>query len=216
MGTDWDLYEEIDGAVENLVEIYQGARVSYEGINTPQPTVGLPRAGKQGNPGTNTAGRNFGKYNKGVYQNALKNGHKLGVFANSDHISTHTSFGGVYVTEFTRAGIIEGLNARRTIAGTDKIFVELSANGQLMGSVFETGDKPELTIAVYGTAPLKRVTIVRNEANYRPFEPGAKEFEITFTDPAPVAGENRYYLRVEQADGNMAWSTPVWITYKQP
>jgi hypothetical protein len=216
MGTDWDLYKQIDGAVENLVEIYQGARVSYEGIDLPQPTVGRSRAGKQTKPGTNKRGRDFGKYNKGVYQNALKNGHTLGVFASSDHISTHTSFGGVYVTEFTRQGIIEGLNARRTIAATDKIFVELSANGRMLGSKFATSDKPVMKIAVFGTAPVDRVTIVRNETNYRPFEPGTKKFSVTFTDTAPLVGENRYYLRVEQADGNMAWSTPLWITYKKP
>jgi hypothetical protein len=27
-------------------------------------------------------------------------------------------------------------------------------------------------------------------------------------------GENRYYVRVEQVDGNMAWSSPVWVTRK--
>lgn len=213
MGTDWDLYEEIDNAVENLVEIYQGARVSYEGINTPQPTVGYPRQGKEPYPGTDAKGRAFGKHNKGVYQNALKNGYKLGVFANSDHISTNTSFGGVYVEDFTREGIIEGLNARRTIAATDKILVELSVGDRPLGTVFQTDQKPELKMAVHGTAPIQRVTIVRNETNYRPFEPQANEFEATFTDPSPVVGENRYYIRVEQVDGNMAWSTPIWVTY---
>src|SRR5262249_50408313 len=138
MGTDWNLYKQIDSAVENLVEIYQGARVSYEGLGAPQPTVGLgkkekynaaTRAETPDPPAPPAPITAFGKYNNGVYQNALRNGHKLGVFASSDHISTHTSFGGVYVEKFTREGIIEALSARRTIAGTDKIFVEFSCNG---------------------------------------------------------------------------------------
>jgi hypothetical protein len=33
-----------------------------------------------------------------------------------------------------------------------------------------------------------------------------------WTDPSPLAGENRYYLRIEQSDGNMAWSSPMWVT----
>lgn len=215
MGTNWDLYEQIDNAVENLVEIYQGCRVSYEGIGTPQPTVGLPRRAKPASGKEPGAGRDFGKYNKGVYQNALQNGYKLGVFASSDHISTHTTFGGVYTEAFSREGILEAMNTRRTIAATDKIFLEFSCNGRLLGSIFETDKKLTLKVAVSGTAKLKRITIVRNEADYKLFEPKGKKFTKTFTDPEPIEGENRYYIRVEQTDGNMAWSSPVWVTYKQ-
>jgi len=224
MGTDWDKYERIDGAVENTVEIFQGARVSYEGLGAPQPTVGL-RAAQAYTPDTSSkavipappeAIGDFGEErNNGVYQHALARGHKLGVFASSDHISTHTSFGGVYVEDFTREGIIEGFKARRSVAATDKIFVEFSCDGKPMGSMVETGGKPGLKFAVGGTAAIKRVTIVRNEANYKVWEPGKREFASDFTDAEPLAGENRYYLRVEQADGNMAWSSPVWVTVKK-
>jgi hypothetical protein len=215
MGTDWDLYEQIDNAVENLVEIYQGCRVSYEGIGTPQPTVGLPLKTKSAGGRKPGAGKDFGKYNKGVYQNALQNGYKLGVFANSDHISTHTTFGGAYAKTFTREGILEAMNARRTIAATDKIFLAFSCNGRLLGSIFETDKKPALNVAVSGTARLKRITIVRNEVDYKVFEPKGRKFAKAFTDSEPIVGENRYYVRVEQADGNMAWASPIWVTYKE-
>jgi hypothetical protein len=136
------------------------------------------------------------------------------VFASSDHISQHTSFGGVYVENFTREGIIAAFQARRSLAATDKIFVEFSCNGQAMGSVFETGGKPELKFFINGSAPLKRVTLVRNEADHKIWETDKREFADAFTDPAPLTGENRYYLRVEQTDGSMAWSSPVWVTIK--
>ncbi|MBI3878711.1 MAG: hypothetical protein HY301_01420 [Verrucomicrobia bacterium] len=224
MGTDWDKYERIDGKLENTVEIFQGARVSYEGLGAPQPTVGL-RVGQKYTADTASKAvipappepiTDFGaERNNGVYQHALAKGHKLGVFASSDHISQHTSFGGVYVEENTRLGIIEGFRARRSIAATDKIFVEFSCDGKPMGTLLETSGKPELKFAVNGTASLKRVTIVRNEVNYKVYEPGKRELAATFTDAAPLAGENRYYLRVEQVDGNMAWSSPVWVTVKR-
>jgi len=223
MGTDWDKYERIDNTLENTVEIYQGARVSYEGLGAPQPTVGL-RVGDPYNPDAKSEAvipappapiENFGtNRNNGVYQHALARGHRLGVFASSDHISTHTSFGGVYVEEFTREGIVEGFRARRSIAATDKIFVEFSCNGQPMGSVFEATRKPDITFAVNGTASIKRVTLVRNETNHHVWEPNRRDFKGEFADAAPPAGENRYYLRVEQNDGNMAWSSPVWVTVK--
>jgi hypothetical protein len=221
MGTDWNLYKQIDSTVENLVEIYQGARVSYEGLGAPQPTVGLEKKQKY-NPATKAETpdppapiTDFGKYNNGVYQNALRNGHRLGVFASSDHISTHTSFGGVYVEKFTREGIIEALNARRTVAGTDKIFLEFSCNGRPLGSIFESAVLPRLEVSVKGTAPLKRVTLVRNETDYKVFETSDREFRTSFEDPQPIAGENRYYVRVEQSDGNMAWASPVWVTVQK-
>jgi len=118
------------------------------------------------------------------------------------------------VKDFTREGIIEGLNARRTIAATDKIFVEFTCNGYLLGTEIEVHGKPLLVFKVDGTAAISRVTLVRNEKNYRQWEPKAKRFESSFTDETPEPGENRYYLRIEQADGNMAWSSPVWAQVK--
>jgi len=230
MGTDWTKYEKgIDNTYENTVEIFQGARVSYEALGAAQPTVGL-RVGENYTP-HKMAGEEHPKppgvitdfdagfakapgYNNGVYQKALSVGHKLSVFASSDHIATHTSFGGVYVEEFTREGIITGFKARHTCAATDKIFVELSCGDHLMGEVFETDKKPVLTFQIFGTAPLKRVTIIRNEEDYHVIEPNKKSVSGSWADASPVAGENRYYLRIEQKDGNMAWSSPLWITVR--
>ena len=94
--------------------------------------------------------------------------------------------------------------------------MEFSCNGHLLGEVFETADKPTMKVSVDGTAPLRAVTIIRNEIDIRRFTPkDTAQFEVTFTDEAPVAGENRYYLRVEQVDGNMGWTSPVWVTLKQ-
>lgn len=221
MGTDWDQIPPIDHRVENVIEIFQGARVSYEGLNAPQPTVGL-RVGEEYNHSSTVIGtpvvgqpiRSFTEKNNGVYQHALELGHKLGVWTNSDHISTHTSYGGVYVKDFTREGIIEGLNARRTIAATDKIFVEFSCNDKLLGTEIALTGPPVLKFKVDGTAPIKRITLVRNEKDHQQWEPNTKTFDQTYTDSTPIAGENRYYLRVEQTDGNMAWSSPVWVQVK--
>ena len=64
-----------------------------------------------------------------------------------------------------------------------------------------------------GTAKLKRVTVIRNEKNWKVFDSiEGKLFEKELEDDAMLEGENRYYLRVEQEDGNMAWSSPVWVT----
>jgi len=213
-GVDWEHEPRADPAVESVVEVYQGARISYEGVRTPQPEAGL-RAGDTagaGGPAGPAAGDPLHNFvHAGVYQRGLRAGHRLGVVASSDHLSEHVSYAGVYVRERTRAGILEAIAARRTFGATDRIAVELSAGGRPMGAAGPADGVRALEIAVEGTGPLARVTLLRNEEDYRSWEPGAASFRILFTDPAPAAGENRYYLRVEQADGNMAWSSPLWL-----
>ena len=46
---------------------------------------------------------------------------------------------------------------------------------------------------------------MRSDCQYEPPSP----FRL------PTAGKTSYYyVRVEQADGNLAWASPLWITYK--
>lgn len=220
MGTDWAKYDRIGYGSENVVEIFQGARVSYEGEGAPQPTAGL-RPGEEytidgdAEATPPDAILDFGQFKAGTYQNALELGRRLGVFASSDHISQHTSYGGVYCEEFTREGIIEALDQRRTIAATDKIYLNFTCNDEPLGSILETEENPKLWFQVDGTAPIKRITIIRNEEDWKTFGPFDESgFETTVIDEAMLAGENRYYVRVEQVDGNMAWSSPVWVTEK--
>lgn len=44
-------------------------------------------------------------------------------------------------------------------------------------------------------------------------EPGPKEIDFAFTDPAPGPGINPYWLRVIQSDGEMAWTSPLFVDY---
>ena len=81
-----------------------------------------------------------------------------------------------------------------------------------MGSTLKCNTPPKLAFRVDGTAPVKRVTVVRNETDYKIFAPGTTNWSGTFEDQEPLDGINRYYLRIEQADGNMAWASPVWVT----
>ena len=203
MGTDWSVYNRIDHKFENIVELFQGSRESYEGVGAPQPRV-VTQTGKS----------QFGKFSAGVYQKALRLGHKLGAYASSDHRSVHVSYGGVYVKNFDRSGILDGMDQRLTVAATDKIFMEFSCNGKPLGSILSTSKKPELTITVNGTADIQRVTVIRNEKNYQVFAPNSHIFTKVWTDPEPLNGENRYYLRIEQVDGNMGWTSPVWVEFK--
>ena len=207
MGTDWSQYEKLDSEFENILEVFQGSRESSEGEGTPQPPVVV------GSPQKSHFGGNAAK---GTWQEALRLEHRLGAFASSDHRSTNISYGGVYVKEFDRKNLFDAMDARRTCAATDKIFMEFSCNGHMMGEIFDAEGAPSFEIAIQGTAPISRVTLVRNEQDYQVYEPNteSKEFTRSCTDETPVKGENRYYVRIEQGDGNMGWTSPVWVTVK--
>ena len=175
------------------------------------PLTGMPRLLHQ------VPSRILGNTRNGTYQNALRVGHNLGVFASSDHISQHASYGGVYCKDFTREGIIEAFDNRRTIAATDKIYLNFTCNDKPLGSIFETKENAKLWFKVDGTAIFKRITIVRNEKDWKEFRSfKSSTFEQSLTDEDMLEGENRYYVRVVQKDGNMAWSSPVWVTKKKP
>ena len=41
--------------------------------------------------------------------------------------------------------------------------------------------------------------------------PGRREARCAWQDPAPVVGLNPYWIWVTQADGEMAWSSPIFV-----
>src|SRR4029450_2054030 len=86
---------------------------------------------------------------------------------------------------------------------------------RLMGDAFETVKRPALDIRVLGTAPVAKLHVVRNNKYVYSVEPKQREGKLRWTDMEPVAGKVAYYyVRAEQADGNLAWASPMWITYR--
>ena len=129
---------------------------------------------------------------------------------------------GVYAPELTRASLWEALRARRTFATTGPRMVAwLEAGGHFMGSVAgHAGPEPvEVRIGAEGTADLVQLELVSNggEVLHRwPPEARARSVEATWTDPRPLTESRWYYLRVTQADGELAWSSPVRLEPSGP
>ncbi len=201
MGTDW---RDNDPLVEPVVEIYQGARNSYE-------TLGAPRVHPQNEPPQRAPG---GFQQKGLVWNAWAKGYRLGVIASSDHGSTHISYALVYTPEVDREAIIEAIRRRHTYGSTDNLIVEFWADGHFMGEEYETDKPPTLTLRVAGTAPIARVDLIRSGEYVYTAAPGKKAVVIEHTDQACPPGTHWYYFRIVQADGEIAWASPIWITRK--
>ena len=80
---------------------------------------------------------------------------------------------------------------------------------------FDTADRPTLDIIVHGTAPIAKLHVIRDNKYVYTTEPKEREVKLRYTDMAANTGKTSYYyVRIEQTDGNLAWASPMWITYK--
>ncbi|MDX1981170.1 MAG: hypothetical protein SFV51_12940 [Bryobacteraceae bacterium] len=200
-GNDWT---DTDEKVQPVAEIYQGARDSYE-------HEGAPAAHKQGPAGTGF-GNNFNP--GGFIWKAWEKGVRIGVIASSDHVSTHLSFAMVYSSDPTRKGVIEAIRSRRTYGATDNIVLEYWMGDHFMGEEFTAARVPELRVKVRGAGPISRLSIIRNGKYISQQAPNTQDVSFSFRDASPEPGSSYYYIRVEQADGNLAWSSPIWVNVR--
>jgi hypothetical protein len=199
MGTDW---RDNDRAAEPVVEIYQGHRHNYEHFGAPRSPTKQTQIG--------------GYEPAGFVWNALEKGYRLGFECSSDHISTHMSYAVLLTDDLSRQGVVDAFAKRHCYGATDNIVLVVRANGHVMGDEFTTASRPVLEIDVVGTAAVKKVHVIKDNKYVYTAEPGSTEVKgFRFTDMDAHAGKTSYYyVRVEQADGNLAWASPMWITYR--
>ena len=108
-----------------LLEIYQGARGSYEKWR-------LPKTELRGRTQTDDPGH--------FAVDALDKGNIYGFVSFSDHRSTHNSWAAIWAADETREALFDAMLERRTFAATDEIVLKVSADGRNMGEQF-TADR---------------------------------------------------------------------------
>ena len=67
---------------------------------------------------------------------------------------------------------------------------------------------------VIGTGDLGKITIIKNGFDLYTIKGEGVRNTIDYTDEITSGGNDFYYLRVEQNDGEMAWSSPIWFKKK--
>ena len=200
MGTDW---RDNDPRLEPLVEIYQGDRQNYE-------MPGAPRA--------NASQDSIAGWRpKGFVSVALEKGYQLAFQASSDHASTHISYCNIYAAALTREAVLDALKRRHVYGSTDNILVDVRSGQNMMGDSFSTSSHPELRVHLVGTRPFKQVSIIRDSQYMYSIQPGKELVDFVWRDAAPKRGSvSYYYVRALQENGQIAWASPLWITYTGP
>ena len=186
-------WRDIDADLDPVVEIYQGAR------------------GTSDHPG---APRDFRKRDFGYAWDAWNKGYRIGVIASSDHFSTHISYAMVYTPNRTRRAIFDSIVKRRTYGATDNILLEFWLGDQFMGDDFEASSPQRIRVKARGTAPVKSVHLIRDGLYVYETSPLKNIVDVDYLDADAGKGQHWYYVRVEQEDGQLAWSSPIWVKYK--
>jgi hypothetical protein len=181
-----------------------------------------------------TAGWGIYFLNPGKIHATLNRGFRAGFVGTSDSHRRNPGLGGgltgIYASELTPDAILEAYRARRVFATSGaRIAVEARADGVLMGKDTTVRDRVKLTVMAQGSRPIRRATLLRDGENVKVFtvtgEKSSANFEYEVTESAP--GTHWYYWRIEQdgvsqhyggnvstAFGNLAWSTPHWVTFR--
>jgi len=201
-GTDW---QDHDNTLEPMVEVFQGHRVAYE-----------HEGGPRGAAAEKLYAQRSGYRPAGFIWNALAKGYRMGIEAASDHCSTHISYSCILTTGTRREDLVDAMRKRHSYGATDNIILDfrVEADGReyLQGDEIPAAGHYILHVNAIGTGPIRRVDVIHNETySYVVTPTGQGQAQFTYVDAHPVTGENRYYVRVEQEDGNLAWSSPVWI-----
>jgi hypothetical protein len=123
----------------------------------------------------------------------------------------------VLAPALTREDIFDALWARRCYATTgEQILLDFTADDHVMGQEFQVSAPIRVQARVTGTDRITLLEIIKSSRVLCAHR-GANDTETLDCVDAelPAPGEwSFYYVRVTQADGNMAWSSPIWIGHQ--
>ena len=206
----WDVHNE---KLEPLVEVFS-SHGNFEYMGCPENKINGLRCGS-------------------FVQDALSRGYIMGMIASSDSHDGHPGLTGqyfyhrrsmrglskgclvgVYAEKFTREDIWQSLKSRHCYATTGKrIILYFEVNGSPMGKeIYISDNGAAVNIKGYaaGTDRIEKIDIVKNnEVIFTKFGRCSEE-KIEYVDNGTNKTRSFYYLRVLQADGEMALSSPVW------
>lgn len=171
-------------------------------------------------------------------RDALARGYVMGFVGGSDAHQTkagHAAVTGIWAEELTREALFEALKNRSCFATTAPgIELDFRANGHPAGSVLRRNlyamcaEFPiNLEVRARGTAEIRLVEFFANGWLVHTEEPNSGEINVSFEFPHPsekvrahgkvfdffwLTNFDRHFrARIEQADGHVAWASPVWF-----
>jgi len=219
---DWG--EEYDPELHRLVEIYSvwGDSERPESVGNPRPVRAL-------------GGERDGQH----VIDALKRGYRFGFIAGSDchdgrpgaelhtlqehmkqfdyHKLYRQGIMGVWATELTREAVFQALYERRTFATTgERVILRFSANGHPMGAEVSSGPDLEIRVEACSAVPVSQLALVGESGEVASTAPNGCEVRWEQQIALSDTDERWIYVRLTREDEEMAWSSPIWVSRRQP
>ncbi|MCP4195917.1 MAG: CehA/McbA family metallohydrolase [Proteobacteria bacterium] len=119
----------------------------------------------------------------------------------------------VFSNDVTVDGVLDAIKRRRCYATSGaKIGLWFEVDGRPMGEELVIGGSVQFRVVVSGTNPIESLVLVTNGGEETALDAYGKEVNINGNLPPPPGGGWCYYfIRVVQTDGEVAWSSPIWM-----
>ncbi len=118
-----------------------------------------------------------------------------------------TGLTAVLATARTREAIFEAIRARRCYATSGvPIFLDVDADGAPMGSVVPTRSEVRVVVRAGAASPITSLALVGERGACAEARPDAPQAMLETR-----VGAGWWYARVTTADGEMAWSSPIFV-----
>lgn len=154
-------------------------------------------------------------------QTALTRGHRLGFIGSTDTHFGRPGIGeglaAILSPELERAALFNSLYDRRCYATSgERILVFFTVNGFPMGSELKLSpkDQRQVSFRAIGTGSIKKVELLRNNEVIKTWDGAGDDMSGTLSVTDESGRGEWYYIRITQADTQMAWSSPVWVDKK--
>src|SRR5262249_36123383 len=135
------------------------------------------------------------------------------IITSSDHGSTHISYALVYTSDFTRQGILDAIRKRHTYGAMDNIILEVRMGTHFMGDEFNITQSQPIKVKVRAPREISKISIIKASQVIYPTNPNNRNADFESPDKGDVNGRHYYYVRVEQNDKMLAWSSPFFVNY---
>ncbi len=136
---------------------------------------------------------------------------------NNEHMQFRHGLTAVYIKKLNRKNLFNAIKNRSVYATTgERILLYFEINGIPMGqeiSVNSAKEPRNIKIVASGTGVIDTMDIIKNGKTLTRRTPRSPDIEVFFVDEDALEGSTYYYVKVVQVDGEMAWSSPVWINF---
>jgi hypothetical protein len=96
----------------------------------------------------------------------------------------------------------------------DNIVLDVRMGEHFMGDEFVLARAEPIRVIARAPRKVDRVSIIKDGKVIYTGTPASRNVDFQYRDTEDVAGRHLYYVRVEQSDRMLAWSSPFFVNYK--